>query len=238
MERNNQTKCPYNYEEFILDFYKGFYEAVYVIFNPFMRVSESKKYLFNNDCLELLPSSSEIVKISKVLTYDEVIKFSRFESSEEIDWALKSSIGALKTKYKNEDLLSELSNLYEKYNIIEPNEGIICSSVQEKVIKSLAWFGYTNFHIYNEFDEDYKKINISNIKNYELIGYAGSLVDAKREILLTIHWDSHFSLLCSSKQMVDKIVEHSNLDGFYCNNSTRLGWSLENVVNQPYLKNS
>ncbi|QGM29159.1 hypothetical protein GI482_01535 [Bacillus sp. N3536] len=45
-------------------------------------------------------------------------------------------------------------------------------------------------------------------------------------ILLTTHWDSHFSMLCSDKNTVNKIVKSCNLEGFYCVERTKVYWSL------------
>lgn len=47
-------------------------------------------------------------------------------------------------------------------------------------------------------------------------------------LLLTTHWDSHFSLLCSNKETVEQIVQSCKLEGFYCDDETEIFWSLTN----------
>ncbi len=47
-------------------------------------------------------------------------------------------------------------------------------------------------------------------------------------ILITTHWDSHFSLLCSDKETVEQLVNSSGLEGFYCSEETKMYWSLAN----------
>ncbi|HLU22101.1 MAG TPA: hypothetical protein VKZ77_06415, partial [Bacillaceae bacterium] len=45
-------------------------------------------------------------------------------------------------------------------------------------------------------------------------------------ILITTHWDSHFSLLCSDRQTLKHLVTTCNLEGFYCTEATEIYWSL------------
>ena len=46
------------------------------------------------------------------------------------------------------------------------------------------------------------------------------------ELLVTTHWDSHFSMLCSDKETIERIVKCCDLEGFYCDNKTEIYWSL------------
>lgn len=49
-----------------------------------------------------------------------------------------------------------------------------------------------------------------------------------QSILITTHWDSHFSMLCSDKATLEKLVKECQLEGFYCNEQTEIYWSLHN----------
>lgn len=46
------------------------------------------------------------------------------------------------------------------------------------------------------------------------------------ELLVTTHWDSHFSMLCSDKETIERIVKHCDLEGFYCDDQTEIYWSV------------
>jgi len=46
------------------------------------------------------------------------------------------------------------------------------------------------------------------------------------KILITTHWDSHCSYLCSSREIVNRIVTETNLEGFYCTSKTEVYWGL------------
>ena len=41
--------------------------------------------------------------------------------------------------------------------------------------------------------------------------------------------DCHFSILCSEKNTINKIVEFADLEGFFCNDKTEIYWSLQNT---------
>jgi hypothetical protein len=49
-----------------------------------------------------------------------------------------------------------------------------------------------------------------------------------RKILITCHWDSFQTYICSSREIVEKIVQNANLEGFYANANTEVYWSLRN----------
>jgi hypothetical protein len=45
-------------------------------------------------------------------------------------------------------------------------------------------------------------------------------------LLWTIHWDSHFSFICSSEVKLAAIQQTSELEGFLCAPSTEVYWSV------------
>lgn len=54
----------------------------------------------------------------------------------------------------------------------------------------------------------------------EKIPYSGCVFTPDHSLLVTTHWDSHCSFLCSSKEKID------TFEGFYCTSKTEVFWSL------------
>lgn len=49
-----------------------------------------------------------------------------------------------------------------------------------------------------------------------------------QKILVTTHWDSHFSMICGDSQTLNRIVESADLEGFFCDEGTEIYWSIKN----------
>jgi hypothetical protein len=47
-----------------------------------------------------------------------------------------------------------------------------------------------------------------------------------KSLLWTVQWDSHFSFLCSSRTNLEKTNAPSRLEGFFCEPSTEVYWSV------------
>lgn len=50
------------------------------------------------------------------------------------------------------------------------------------------------------------------------------------EILLTTHWDSHFTFLCSDKETIETILKEYPFEGFYCKPDTKIYWSINSKI--------
>lgn len=48
-----------------------------------------------------------------------------------------------------------------------------------------------------------------------------------KKLLYSVHWDSHFTLLCSDLETVISIVDKCQFEGFYANYETEIYWSVK-----------
>lgn len=47
------------------------------------------------------------------------------------------------------------------------------------------------------------------------------------KLLFSVHWDSHFTLLCSDLEIVKSIVDKYQFEGFHANHETEIYWSVK-----------
>ena len=79
----------------------------------------------------------------------------------------------------------------------------------------------------DEFGSERKQEYLDDLwKSDELEWNRKNLFTHDNELLVTTHWDSHFSMLCSDKETIERIVKSCGLEGFYCDNKTEIYWSL------------
>lgn len=58
---------------------------------------------------------------------------------------------------------------------------------------------------------------------------SGSVFTPDKANLWTVHWDSHFTIFCSSRLNVERLARHPTLEGFVCAPETEIYWSLQSV---------
>ncbi len=49
------------------------------------------------------------------------------------------------------------------------------------------------------------------------------------QLLFATHWDSHCTFLCSSKKIIDQILEIHPFEGFFCTPKTEVYWGLHEI---------
>jgi hypothetical protein len=98
----------------------------------------------------------------------------------------------------------------------------------DRVLQAIKGLGYEWLWVGDEFDTERKLHWIDDLKNQIDCVTLGrfNLFTPDKQLLWTIHWDSHFSFLCSSNEKLAFIQSATELDGFFCSPSTEVYWSL------------
>ncbi|WP_235524153.1 DUF2711 family protein [Pedobacter sp. Hv1] len=195
----------------ILEFYRGYFDAVYIILHPFYKLDKDNK-------------------ITQVMAWKDFQSLAGFKNINQLDIALRTYIGGLRTEYKNKkdaDILEQASNLHDLWI---PSEGNFQDTLDKEMLKSLQEQGHQYMYIGDEWGFERKLCYIQDA----LEGKADMLLTwgpeknwytSHNEILYTTHWDSHFTLLCSNKNTVENILAKHPFEGFYCDEKTDIYWS-------------
>lgn len=197
----------------ILDLYKGYFEAVYIMLYPFTPFDEQ-------------------LSQSKPVSWKEFIQLAKFKNINQLDIALRNCIGGLNAKWKNDADVEALQLILEKYNLSIPFEGAFQDVQQQDMLMSLQEQGHDYMFIADEHGFERKVVYIQDlIENEDKVelSYPGheNWYTNKHEILYTTYWDSHFTLLCSNKVIIKNILDKHPFEGFYCDSSTEIYWSLK-----------
>lgn len=165
----------------------------------------------------------------KPVFWSEVLNNSNFKSFSEIDTALRTYILSLRKEIKRDDLEKELIQFIETFNLAPPTEGDISPFIQKQIFSTVYQLGYKNMIISDDFNDEEKLAETLFIKDSnELPSHANFYTEDIR-IQVTTHWDSHCTFICSSKEIIDKILNLQWLEGFYCSKNTEVYWGLHPI---------
>ncbi|WP_295794476.1 DUF2711 family protein [Mucilaginibacter sp.] len=212
----------------ILDHYKDYYDSVYIILHPF-----SKTKLRDDKKLEKHPTSKgEYVNATQKISWAELLTLSGLPDINRLDIALRNLILGLNKVYSNEEDLRILKESIKKNNLTEPVEGCFSWLLIDDMMAALTALGHEWIYIGDEFGFERKIEFIDDIINdkIELSSGHESWYTTMNEVLVTTHWDSHFTFLCSDRQTIEKILELYPFEGFYCTPETEVYWSIRSKI--------
>jgi hypothetical protein len=211
----------------ILDYYKGYYDCVYIILHPFITASDNVEF-----SEEKWPTKEDYVKHTKKVSWTEFLKISRLGDLNRLDIALRNSILGLIEKHKNEEDLNIIKNITEENKLMEPGEGNFSPLLIDDMLNALINIGHEWIYIGDEHGFERRIEYIQDIiDNKVQVNFRHeSWYTTMNEILYTTHWDSHFTFLCSDKQTVGNILKKFPFEGFYCNPDTEVYWSIHSKV--------
>lgn len=213
----------------VLDFYKGYYDCVYVMLHPFIKEIYPGKFNFSPTTW---PTKAEILEYTQKVSWAEFVKISGIGDLNNLDIALRNSTLGLNKQHKNEYDLSLLNEALELNNLISPTEGMFSVFLEDDMLNALIELGHEWIYIGDEFGFERKMEFIQDvIENKNTTHYAHETwYTTMNEVLFATDWDSHFTFLCSDRQTVEKILEKHPFEGFYCAPETELYWSIRSKI--------
>ena len=219
---------PYN-DITILDFYKGYYDCVYVILHPFIKEIYPGKLNFTPITW---PTKEEIIEYTQKVSWGEFLNLSGISDLNNLDIALRNSILGLNKQYKNDQDSELLNKALELNNLIRPGEGAFSVFLENDMLNALIELGHEWIYIGDEFGFERKIEFIQDIiEGKATTHYAHETwYTTMNEVLFATDWDGHFTFLCSDKQTVEKILEKHPFEGFYCTPDTKVYWSIHSKV--------
>lgn len=210
------ASCPN--EGRILSFYEGQFESVYMLLHPFLKPINIPMERF---CPSKWPAKKEIIDGCAPVSWGEVLELTGFKSLSDIDVGLRTSILGIKQELSNADAAAKLAALIEKHNIIHPSEGDLPPLLENRILHAINFLGYDWLWLGDEFGTERKLHYIEDLFEKDEIPTHGCVFTHDHALLVTTHWDSHCSLFCSSKDLIERVLAMDNFEGFYCTPKTR-----------------
>jgi len=216
-------------DQSILEFYRGYYDCVYIILHPFIKVIHPGKLKFSE---ENWPTKEDYVKYSEKLLWNEFLNLSGLGDINRLDIALRNSIGGLVAKHVNKDDVNILGKTIEINNLFEPGEGNFSPLLIDDLLKALIDLGHQWIYIGDEHGFERRMEYIPDIidNKVQVNFHHESWYTMMNEVLITTHWDSHFTFLCSDRKTINAILKKYPFEGFYCTPETQVYWSINSTA--------
>jgi len=209
----------------ILDFYSDEFDTVYVILHPFIRPTSIDPEVFYPGTY---PNKEQILAGSVPVTWADIILTTKLQNIAEVDLGLRTGIRGLRDEFQNEDFATEIRQVEASNRIVRPNEGQFPELLENELFSCIQKIGYDSLWVGDEFCTERKLEWIEDLKGKQAFPCHGNLFTPDHAILITTHWDSHFSFLCSDRSRIDQVLKCYSFEGFFCDPRTEVYWSLRN----------
>jgi hypothetical protein len=213
---NRYKTCPQAGK--ILEYYAGIYESVYVIINPFYYLNSIKDEQLN---FEQWPHKLEILEKATEISWEQILKLTNIDNFKELDYELRH--------YFHSDFDSKLKKLMDEKRIMHPGSGEISPFTENDLLNRMKKLGFESIWLADEFDTARKKYLIKDLITKDRVSVAGCLYTLDHSLLITTNWENFCTYLCSSNEVVKKIVNKCNFEGFYCDDNTEVWEEFDNL---------
>lgn len=215
--------CPGNQK--VLAYYAGTFDSVYVSLSPFVQPVATPPSVF---CAEPYPTRQMLTETCKAVTWREVKDLAGLPSLSAVDIGLRTTILGLNKNFENKEFADRITGLFDTAGIIAPTEGTHSDLLHNLVLGLFQELGHEWVWVGDEFCSERKLHWIEDLKAEEQSTIQGhcNVFSPDKSLLWTVHWDSHFSFICSSQKNLDHIRIADRLEGFFCNADTEVYWSL------------
>jgi len=223
-EPDHFATCPMDGN--ILNYYKGEFDSVFVMLHPFIRPISISKELFRPDTY---PNRVSIAIGCEAIRWSKIISLTGLSSLAAVDVGLRTQIGGLNKRVANEEYAKCLEVLYDSHGIVQPDEGHFSDLLHDFVLQCFQDLGHQWVWVGDELGTERKLYWIDDLKVKDLTATMGhcNVFTPDKSLLWTTHWDSHFSFLCGTHEVLARLVQSVNLEGFFCEPNTEVYWSLQ-----------
>ena len=206
----------------IKEYYEGYFDTVYIFYHPFIKAVSIEMERFNPDAY---PGKFELMANCKMVSWEEIIGLAGLVDYRELDVGLRTRISGLGKRYSNEEIVPIIEQACERENIAPPDEGFLSKLLINQLLEALKGEGHDWVWVGDEHGSERKLTYIDDLIISDTL-QRHNLFTHNHDLLITTHWDSHFSMLCGNKETVERIVQRCGLEGFYCDEKTEIYWSV------------
>lgn len=209
----------------IKSFYQDIFSDVFIFFHPFIKpVTLPLERYFSVPRL----GKHEIIRHCEAVGWQEFLSLSGINSIRHLDIGLRTVISGLKEKHADERLAERVCAVCDEHLLIPPTEGFLPELLINDLLGAVKKEGYEWLWVGDEFCTERKLEYIDDLITGDMME-RNNLFTHDQSLLITTHWDSHFSMICSNdRKRLERIVQDCNLEGFYCDDCTEIYWSVRN----------
>lgn len=206
-----------------MEAYGGRFEAVFILLHPFFRVPEYLSWQKTGK----YPADDEIAALGMKCGWLEILPQVGMRSCAELNRALLSSIGALPQELSDGAGAKRVEKFLRSNAVWMPVEGRFEPLLQPDFLRIFEIDRKEDLVFVPEFPESQPAVRLS--VNELRDGSApfptcGTLAAADGSFLLTVDWDSFFTLFYGRREFLKETARALKLEGFFATANTDHAW--------------
>ena len=211
------------YGEPLVEAYGGRFESVFIVLHPFLRVPESLAW----SATRQYPGDAQILARASKCAWGEVATQTGMTSCARINQALLTSIGSLADYLAEPAGRDALKVLVQTQPVWLPAEGRFEPLLQADFLKIFARAGHEELVFVPEFPQTdpVERLAIAALRSGSRpFPGCGTLLAPDASYLLTVDWDSFFTLFYGPRAFVAETARALKLEGFFATPNTDHAW--------------
>ncbi|HXR38519.1 MAG TPA: DUF2711 family protein [Terracidiphilus sp.] len=221
MRYERYTYPPYGAP--LMEAYGAGFESVYVILHPFVSVPDDLGW----KATKAYPSDEQIASLGGKCTWAQVAAETGLRTCSKVNQALLTSIRSIGEELCDYPASSALRTFLEAGSRWMPGEGRFEPLLQLDFLDVFEATGQRELVFVPEFPsvDPIQQLSVARLRSCEdAFPYRGTLVAPDESFLLTVDWDSFFTLLFGPREFVAEMVRRHNLEGFFATPTTEHFW--------------
>ncbi len=206
-----------------MEAYGGVYESVYVMLHPFVRVPDELAW----KATKQYPSDEQVLNAGEKCTWADVQARTGLSTGAKLNQALLTSIGSINEDLRDYAASGTLKNFLEEESIWMPSEGRFEPLLQMDFLSAFEDAGLGELVFVPEFPavDAVEMLSVQRLRGRtETFPARGTLAAVDESFLLTVDWDSFFTLFYGPREFVGEVVRRNRLEGFFATPTTEHAW--------------
>ena len=221
MEYDRYIYPPYDAP--LADAYDGRFESVYVIFHPFVCVPESLAW----KATKQYPSDEQIVSEGAKCSWVRVAAQTGLSTCCKLNHALLTSTESIAPELCDYPSRNALQSYLQSSSVWMPVQGRFEPLLQMDFLAVFQAAGQDELIFVPEFPhtDPIQLLHKSRLRNrQDPFPSRGTLLAPDESFLLTVDWDSFFTLFYGPRAFVTEVARQQHLEGFFATPTTEHFW--------------
>jgi hypothetical protein len=211
------------YDAPLADAYGGLFESVFIILHPFVSVPENLAW----KATKKYPTDEQILSLGAKCPWAQVAAKTGLNTCAKLNHALLTSTGSIAPELSDSPAATALQSYLQSASVWMPVQGRFEPLLQMDFLAAFIAASQEELIFVPEFPhtDPIQLLNVSRLVNRkEAFPSRGTLVAPDESFLLTVDWDSFFTLFYGPRALVTEVARQQNLEGFFATPTTEHSW--------------
>jgi hypothetical protein len=207
----------------LMEAYGGRYESLYVILHPFVGVPGELAWKTTKN----YPDDEQIATVGEKYSWSQVAAHAGMSTCAKLNQALLTSIGSISKELCDFAGRDALKGFLESESVWMPTEGRFEPLLQMDFLNAFEASGQKELVFVPEFPtaDPIQRLDLASLRSGKFpFPIRGTLAAADGSFLLTVDWDSFFTLFYGPRDFVAETVRRNKLEGFFATPFTEHFW--------------